>query len=55
MGYTPGVLTGAVADLTVMLAIMAGRNGGETMDFVKEGKVGKSHYSISLPLIVTIY
>ncbi|KAI0747020.1 hypothetical protein C8Q80DRAFT_1105632 [Daedaleopsis nitida] len=31
-GYTPDVLTDAVADLSVMLALMAGRNAKETMD-----------------------
>ncbi|KAH9887204.1 hypothetical protein C8Q73DRAFT_657329 [Cubamyces lactineus] len=30
-GYTPDVLTDAVADLSIMLALMAGRNAKETM------------------------
>ncbi|KAG1769376.1 hypothetical protein EDD22DRAFT_948980 [Suillus occidentalis] len=32
VGYTPDVLTDAVADLSVMLALMAGRNGGTGVD-----------------------
>lgn len=39
IGYTPDVLTDAVADLTVMLILMAGRNGGETVSLVKAGEV----------------
>lgn len=35
-GYTPDVLTSAVADLSVMLALMAGRNGGEAITFVQQ-------------------
>ncbi|TFK81194.1 hypothetical protein K466DRAFT_634369 [Polyporus arcularius HHB13444] len=31
-GYTPDVLTDAVADLSIMLALMAGRNTKETLD-----------------------
>ncbi|EED84953.1 predicted protein [Postia placenta Mad-698-R] len=31
LGYTPDVLTDAVADLSIMLALMAGRNSRETM------------------------
>ncbi|KAI8986685.1 hypothetical protein BD414DRAFT_416271 [Trametes punicea] len=31
LGYTPDILTDAVADLSVMLALMAGRNAKETM------------------------
>ncbi|ETW75756.1 hypothetical protein HETIRDRAFT_422416 [Heterobasidion irregulare TC 32-1] len=38
VGYTPDVLTDAVADLSVMLALMAGRNGGETVAMVQNGE-----------------
>ncbi|TFK41674.1 hypothetical protein BDQ12DRAFT_765206 [Crucibulum laeve] len=38
LGYTPDVLSDAVADLSVMLALMAGRNIRETMAVVNEGK-----------------
>ncbi|KAF9059326.1 hypothetical protein BDP27DRAFT_1341672 [Rhodocollybia butyracea] len=37
IGYTPDVLTDAVADISVMLALMAGRNARETMGIVREG------------------
>ncbi|KAJ4467023.1 hypothetical protein J3R30DRAFT_3310037 [Lentinula aciculospora] len=37
LGYTPDVLTDAVADISVMLALMAGRNANETMGIVREG------------------
>ncbi|KAG1741448.1 uncharacterized protein EDB91DRAFT_1280849 [Suillus paluster] len=38
VGYTPDVLTDAVADLSVMLALMAGRNGGVGVDLVQKGQ-----------------
>ncbi|KAF9445678.1 hypothetical protein P691DRAFT_805290 [Macrolepiota fuliginosa MF-IS2] len=38
IGYTPEVLTDAVADISVMLALMAGRNVRETMQIVDGGK-----------------
>ncbi|KAG2132694.1 uncharacterized protein EDB93DRAFT_1175914 [Suillus bovinus] len=38
VGYTPDVLTDAVADLSVMLALMAGRNGGAGVDLVQRGQ-----------------
>ncbi|KAF5370383.1 hypothetical protein D9758_006901 [Tetrapyrgos nigripes] len=38
LGYTPDVLTDAVADICVMLALMAGRNAGEGLSLVKQGK-----------------
>ncbi|KAG2068870.1 hypothetical protein BDR04DRAFT_1023344 [Suillus decipiens] len=38
VGYTPDVLTDAVADLSVMLALMAGRNGGIGVDLVQRGQ-----------------
>ncbi|KAG6828997.1 hypothetical protein H0H93_014638, partial [Arthromyces matolae] len=37
-GYTPDVLTAAVADLSVMLALMASRNAGEVSSFVQDNK-----------------
>ncbi|KAF8434507.1 hypothetical protein L210DRAFT_960823 [Boletus edulis BED1] len=37
IGYTPDVLTDAVADLSVMLALMAGRNGGIGYSLVLNG------------------
>ncbi|KAM5532159.1 hypothetical protein V8D89_014184 [Ganoderma adspersum] len=37
-GYTPDVLTDAVADLSVMLALMAGRNAKETTEIVQSGQ-----------------
>ncbi|KAF8962306.1 D-isomer specific 2-hydroxyacid dehydrogenase [Flammula alnicola] len=37
-GYTPDVLSDAVADISIMLALMAGRNARETMAVVNEGK-----------------
>ncbi|TFK64593.1 D-isomer specific 2-hydroxyacid dehydrogenase [Pluteus cervinus] len=37
VGYTPDVLTDAVADISVMLALMASRNVGETIDLVNRG------------------
>jgi glyoxylate/hydroxypyruvate reductase len=39
LGYTPDVLTDAVADLSIMLALMAGRNGGKTISVVNNGEV----------------
>lgn len=38
LGYTPDVLTSAAADLSVMLALMAGRNAGEMINLVKDNK-----------------
>ncbi|KAL5117847.1 hypothetical protein ACEQ8H_004165 [Pleosporales sp. CAS-2024a] len=38
LGYTPTCLTDAVADLTVMLILMAQRRGGEAMAQVAQGK-----------------
>ncbi|KAI3608394.1 glyoxylate reductase [Moniliophthora roreri] len=38
LGYTPDVLTDAVADLSIMLALMAGRNVNETMAIAREGR-----------------
>ncbi|KAF9480930.1 hypothetical protein BDN70DRAFT_905516 [Pholiota conissans] len=38
LGYTPDVLTDAVADTSIMLALMAGRNARESMTVVNEGK-----------------
>ncbi|KAJ7095662.1 D-isomer specific 2-hydroxyacid dehydrogenase [Mycena epipterygia] len=38
VGYTPDILTEAVADLSVMLALMAGRNDGVAYSLVKNGE-----------------
>lgn len=38
LGYTPTCLTDAVADLTVMLTLMAQRRGGESMSRVAKGE-----------------
>ncbi|KAH9948011.1 hypothetical protein B0H21DRAFT_288589 [Amylocystis lapponica] len=38
LGFTPDVLTDAVADLSIMLALMAGRNVGETTALVRAGE-----------------
>ncbi|KZV76570.1 hypothetical protein PENSPDRAFT_673277 [Peniophora sp. CONT] len=38
LGYTPDVLTDAVADISVMLALMAGRNGAHGVQLVSQGK-----------------
>ncbi|KAG8803972.1 hypothetical protein FRB91_004398 [Serendipita sp. 411] len=38
LGFTPDVLTFAVADLTVLLVLMATRNAGEAVSLVKAGK-----------------
>jgi len=38
LGYTPDILTDAMADASVMLALMAGRNAGAGVTLVKEGK-----------------
>ncbi|KAF8531404.1 D-isomer specific 2-hydroxyacid dehydrogenase [Gautieria morchelliformis] len=38
LGYTPDVLTEAVADLCIMLALMASRNAGVSMKVVQEGE-----------------
>ncbi|KDQ60059.1 hypothetical protein JAAARDRAFT_32437 [Jaapia argillacea MUCL 33604] len=45
LGYTPDVLTDAVADLSVMLALMAGRNVGETLEVVKNSQWPKFTWS----------
>ncbi|PVG02007.1 hypothetical protein CPB86DRAFT_698305 [Serendipita vermifera] len=38
VGFTPDVLTSAVADLTVLLCLMATRNGGQAVSVVNSGK-----------------
>ncbi|KAF7975672.1 hypothetical protein HWV62_8767 [Athelia sp. TMB] len=38
LGYTPDVLTDAVADLTIMLALMVGRNAAQSMKVVSNGQ-----------------
>ncbi|KAG8806131.1 hypothetical protein FRC17_005161 [Serendipita sp. 399] len=40
LGFTPDVLTFAVADLTMLLVLMATRNAGEAVTLVKTGKIG---------------
>ncbi|KAI0945629.1 hypothetical protein AcW1_001805 [Taiwanofungus camphoratus] len=45
LGYTPDVLTDAVADISVMLALMAGRNVGETTAIVRDGEWPTSPWS----------
>ncbi|KAK0492575.1 hypothetical protein EDD18DRAFT_462499 [Armillaria luteobubalina] len=45
LGYTPDVLTDAVADVTVMLALMAGRNAGSTIDLVQSGQWPKFRWA----------
>jgi len=45
LGYTPDVLNDAVADLSVMLALMAGRNGGNALAHVKEGEWPNASWS----------
>jgi glyoxylate/hydroxypyruvate reductase len=39
VGYTPDVLTDAVADIAVMLLLMASRNAGYTTKLVQDGEV----------------
>jgi len=38
LGYTPDILNDAVADVSIMLALMAGRNGGKAVSYVKNGE-----------------
>ncbi|KAF1846471.1 uncharacterized protein K460DRAFT_281634 [Cucurbitaria berberidis CBS 394.84] len=38
LGYTPTCLTDAVADLTIMLILMAQRRGGESISMVRNGE-----------------
>lgn len=45
LGYTPDVLTDAVADVSVMLALMAGRNAKETMGVVQRGEWPNTSWS----------
>ncbi|KAK9894695.1 glyoxylate reductase [Cystobasidium minutum MCA 4210] len=45
LGYTPSALTDAVADLTVMLTLMAQRRGGEAMRRVMNGDWPKMPWS----------
>ncbi|KAJ7018683.1 hypothetical protein C8F04DRAFT_976872 [Mycena alexandri] len=47
VGYTPDVLTEAVADICVMLALMAGRNDGAAYSLVKNGDWAKPKYAWS--------
>ncbi|KAI0000636.1 hypothetical protein BJV74DRAFT_974507 [Russula compacta] len=50
LGYTPDILTDAVADVSVMLALMAGRNAGACVTLVKEGKWPNFNFA---PLLFT--
>ncbi|EKM56475.1 uncharacterized protein PHACADRAFT_253620 [Phanerochaete carnosa HHB-10118-sp] len=45
IGYTPDVLTDAVADISVMLALMAGRNVRETTELVGRGDWPKTAWA----------
>ncbi|KAF8899814.1 D-isomer specific 2-hydroxyacid dehydrogenase [Gymnopilus junonius] len=45
LGYTPDVLTDAVADISIMLALMAGRNARETMTIVNDGRWPEYNWS----------
>ncbi|KAG7441327.1 uncharacterized protein BT62DRAFT_988992 [Guyanagaster necrorhizus] len=45
LGYTPDVLTDAVADITVMLALMASRNAGSTINLVQSGEWPKFRWA----------
>ncbi|KZT28001.1 hypothetical protein NEOLEDRAFT_1233354 [Neolentinus lepideus HHB14362 ss-1] len=45
LGYTPDVLTDAVADVTVMLALMASRNAKETAGVIDRGEWPNSTWS----------
>ncbi|THH00708.1 hypothetical protein EW026_g1844 [Hermanssonia centrifuga] len=47
LGYTPDVLTEAVADISVMLALMAGRNVKETMQVVNNGELSTNWMTTS--------
>ncbi|KAJ7918518.1 hypothetical protein B0H13DRAFT_1992519 [Mycena leptocephala] len=47
VGYTPDVLTEAVADISVMLALMAGRNDRGTYSLVKNGEWAKPSFGWS--------
>ncbi|KAJ7359754.1 hypothetical protein DFH08DRAFT_846931 [Mycena albidolilacea] len=47
VGYTPDVLTEAVADITLMLALMAGRNDGVAYSLVKNGGWAKPNFGWS--------
>ncbi|KAF1955921.1 hypothetical protein CC80DRAFT_535939 [Byssothecium circinans] len=50
LGYTPTALTDAVADLTVMLTLMAQRRAGESVAKVKEGEWPQMPWA---PLLMT--
>ncbi|KAF2268666.1 hypothetical protein CC78DRAFT_565167 [Lojkania enalia] len=50
LGYTPTCLTDAVADLTIMLILMAQRRGGEAISKVQTGQWPKMPWS---PLLMT--
>ncbi|KAG8794614.1 Transcriptional regulatory protein sin3 [Ceratobasidium sp. 428] len=50
LGFTPDVLTDAVADVAVMLALMASRNVKQSMDIVQTGKWPSTPWS---PFLLT--
>ncbi|KAJ7891946.1 D-isomer specific 2-hydroxyacid dehydrogenase [Mycena leptocephala] len=45
VGYTPDILTDAVADSAVMLALMASRRAGQTYSFVKDNQWPTLHWT----------
>ncbi|KAJ7892660.1 hypothetical protein B0H13DRAFT_2528933 [Mycena leptocephala] len=45
VGYTPDILTDAVADSAVMLALMAGRRAGQSHSFVKNNQWPTFHWT----------
>ncbi|KAF7316031.1 hypothetical protein MIND_00120800 [Mycena indigotica] len=47
VGYTPDVLTEAVADITIMLALMAGRNDNNVYSTVKNGDWARPNFAWS--------
>lgn len=50
IGHTPDVLNDAVADITVMLVLMATRRAGEAMQIAREGRWPKTPWS---PFLLT--
>ncbi|KAI0711407.1 D-isomer specific 2-hydroxyacid dehydrogenase [Earliella scabrosa] len=48
-GYTPDVLTDAVADVCIMLALMAGRNAKETTDIIY---AACASHAVSIPILI---
>lgn len=50
IGHTPNVLNDAVADITVMLVLMASRRAGEAMQIAREGRWPRTPWS---PFLLT--